>query len=135
MLKVRGSLACHRKAGWSGWPWKVNVTGHCIWSTLREKLQNTAKLYKQPAGSKHFSSKPQFEQKSLPQEQSRRQSNQTANQEIDTKSKTEWQRRVSRAKAGNCITVPRGREKVSRQKTRKASAWLGTAFHSVLEEK
>lgn len=112
--------------------WKLNVTGHCVWSTLREKLQNTARLYTQPAGFEHFSSKPQFEQKSLPQEHSRRQSNQTKNQEINTKSKTRWQRCLSRAEAGNCITVPRGREKVSRQKpgagAGKAPAWLGQHF-------
>lgn len=88
MLNMRTRFVCHRKAGWSGWPWELNVTGHCIWSTLREKLQNTENLYIKPVGFKHFSSKAQFEQKSLPQEWSRRQSNQTENQEINTKSKT-----------------------------------------------
>lgn len=59
-----------------------------------------------------------------PWEDSRRQSNKSKNQEIDSKSKTERKRYLFMAKQGNCITVPSGREKVNRQMT----GWCTESF-------
>lgn len=82
---------------------------------MRQKLQNTANLYKQQADFKHFGAKSQFEQKSFPL--GKTVEDKATKVKIDSKSKTERKRYLFVAKLDNCITVPSGREKVNRQMT------------------